>query len=348
MRIPVNIRRFMIILDASFIVIGAIIYFTATQETLEVIKNMNINFFMLGILLYIIEVSADALRTKVLIRGTHHKIGLWECYKLIALQVFFDLITPFSIGGQPFQVYVLHKKNVPGGSATTVVVLKLLFAGLFLTLIVIFGLLFYNDLISSSKILILGVKITGFIILFLFAIFILGLYNPAITTGVLTFLFTILWKLKISRHPAKFKKKIMKHILLARNSFDGLVSHRVLYFIIGFFLSCIMMLATILMVVAFIWGFGIELPLIEGIILTSTLIFVITFMPTPGATGLGEGFFFVLYKEIIPKHIIGVVILLWRFFYHYLSAILGAIVSAKYFSELLAEKPGKIKIPEEK
>ena len=140
----------------------------------------------------------------------------------------------------------------------------------------------------------------------------------------------------------------MKHILLARNSFDGLVSHRVLYFIIGFLLSCIMLLATVMMVVAFIWGFGIELPLMKGIILTSALIFIITFMPTPGATGLGEGIFFILYKKIIPEHIIGVVILLWRFFYHYLSAILGAMVSAKYFSELLAEKPGKIKIPEKK
>ncbi len=346
MNIPVNMRKFIIILAASLIIIGVIIYFTATKETWSVIKNINLNFFFLGVLFYVIEVSADAVRTKVMIRGTNHKIGLWECYKLVFLQVFFDLITPFSVGGQPFQIYVLHKKNVPGGSATTVVVLKLLFGALFLTAIVIFGIFFHNDLFTGTPILVLLTNITGFILLFLFVIFILGLYNPAITTVVLSFLFKILWKLKISRHPDKFKNTIMKHILLARNSFKGLVGHRALYLITGFILSGIMILSTVLMVVAFIWGFGVGIPLVEGIILTSALIFIITFMPTPGSSGLGEGIFYLLYNQFVPTHLIGVIIFLWRFFYHYLSAILGAFVSAKYFSELLAKKIDKLKINE--
>ncbi len=338
MKIPVNIRRFIIILAISFIVIGIIIYFTATKQTLIAIKNINTKFVFLAIFFYFLEFTADAVRTKILIKGTQHKLGLFECYKLVALQVFFDVITPFSVGGQPFQIYILHKKKVPGGSATTVVMTKLLFAAFSLILIVIFGLLFHSELFASVPLLVLFVKITGFLLLLIFFIFISGVYNPAITTVVLTFIFKILWKLKISRHPDKFKNKIMKHIILARNSFDGFVSHRVLYFIAGLVLSFVMILSTIMMIISFIWGFGINLPLISGIILTSSLIFLITFMPTPGSSGLGEGIFYLLYNQFVPNHLIGICIFLWRFFTQYFTAVLGAIVAAKYFSELLMNK----------
>lgn len=338
MKLPANIRRFLIILSVSFVIIGLIIYFTATKQTLVALKNINIKFVLLGIFFYILEFSADAIRTKILIKGTHHKMSLWECYKIVALQVFFDVITPFSVGGQPFQIYVLHKKNVPGGSATTVVMTKLLFGAFSLVLIVIFGLLFHSELFASVPVLVLFVKITGIMLLFIFVVFILGLYNPAITTVVLTLIFRIFWKLKITRHPDKFKNKIIKHILLARNSFDGFVSHRFLYFISGFLLSFIMIGSMILMILSFINGFGIKIPLVSGVILTGALIFLITFMPTPGSSGLGEGIFYLLYNQFIPAHLIGICIFLWRFFTQYITAIFGAIVAAKYFSELLVSK----------
>ena len=35
---------------------------------------------------------------------------------------------------------------------------------------------------------------------------------------------------------------------------------------------------------------------------------------------------------------IGIAIVLWRFFFHYLSAILGAINSSSYLSDMLVKK----------
>ncbi len=338
MRIPSNIKRFFIIIAIGIIIIGLIIYFTANKQTLTALKNINLIFLLLGIFFYLLEFTADSVRTKVLIHGTGNKIGLWECYKLVGLQVFFDVITPFNIGGQPFQIYVLHKKNVPGGNATTVVVTKLVFGFLVLMAIVIFGLLFHSNLFGSVPILIMIIKITGIIMLAGFVVFLLGLYNPAITTVIITYLIKILWKLKLTRHPDKFKNKIMKHIILARDSFDGFVGHKIGYFLIGLLLSFIMIISAIMMIIMFIWGFGITLPIINGIVLTGALILIITFMPTPGSSGLGEGIFYLLYNGIIPIHLIGITIFLWRFFAQYLTAIFGAVVTAKYFSELLADK----------
>jgi uncharacterized protein (TIRG00374 family) len=82
-------------------------------------------------------------------------------------------------------------------------------------------------------------------------------------------------------------------------------------------------------------GLGIEVTFLTGIVLASMLIFLITFMPTPGAIGLGEAIFFLLFSKTIPTYLLGIAIVLWRFFYHYLSAILGAISSSHYMSGLI-------------
>jgi uncharacterized membrane protein YbhN (UPF0104 family) len=68
------------------------------------------------------------------------------------------------------------------------------------------------------------------------------------------------------------------------------------------------------------------------------LLFLITFMPTPGAIGLGEAIFLLLFSKTVPSYMLGIAIVLWRFFFHYLSAILGAISSSKYMSDLIVGK----------
>jgi len=335
MRIPVNIKRFFIVLFISFLIIFLIIYFTSSKKTLDDIRMLKPKFIFLAIIFYLTEFSADALRTKILVSGTKNRISFWECYKLVALQVFFDLITPFNIGGQPFQIYALHKKKVPGGSATTVVILKLIMGALVLLSIIIFGLLFYSDLFTETAIFMLFFKITGFLLLFIFILFLIGIYNPDISTNILSF---IISKIKIIRNKKKFEQKINKHLILAKESLQGLISHKILYLLAGFILTFVMTISTALIILSFIWGFNIKLGIIEGIILSSMLIFIITFMPTPGSSGLGEGVFYVMFNIFVPNHLIGVLIFLWRFFTQYFTAILGAIITALYFSELLKNK----------
>ncbi len=311
-RIPANIKRLIIITCISLIIIGTIIYFTANRDTLKSIRNIDKKFFLLGIMFYFFVFSFDAIRTKVLIRGTGHHFSLFECYKLVAFSVFFDVITPFSFGGQPFQVYVLHKKNVPGGSATTIVITKLIFGGLVLTGIVVWAIFFYHEIFESVPIFQYIVRIVGIILFMGIVLFISGLYNPKITTRILSLFFIIPWKLKLMRHPDEFKRKIMKHIILARNSFDGFIGHRFFYFIMGLIISFLMFMCVIFMILCFMWGFNIELDIPTGIALTGSLIFFVSFMPTPGAIGIGEGIFYLFFKKYVPEHLLWVIIFLWR------------------------------------
>ena len=65
------------------------------------------------------------------------------------------------------------------------------------------------------------------------------------------------------------------------------------------------------------WGFGVDIDITHGIALTGSLLFLISFMPTPGAIGLGEGIFYLLFREYISRHLLGVIIFFWRFFHQF-------------------------------
>lgn len=337
-KMPVNIKRLLLLTLATLLIIGGIIFFTADLRTLKAIRNMDANFFILGILFFLLEFSFDAVRLKVLVDGTGHSLRLLESYKLVAFQVFFDVITPFSFGGQPFQIYMLHKRKVSGGSAATAVMTKLFFGAIALMVIVIWALFFQSGIFIRAPLFKVMIQATGIILFIMLLFFIAGLYSPRPTFAALNAFFLVLWKLKITRHPEKMKRRIMRQMIMAKRSFDGYIGHRFLHFMLGFLLSFLMILSSILMLLCFIRGFGIPIGLWEGIALTASLIFIITFLPTPGSSGLGEGVFFLLYKNYIPEYMIGVIILLWRIFFHYIYAFLGAFVTASYAEELLSKK----------
>jgi uncharacterized protein (TIRG00374 family) len=85
-------------------------------------------------------------------------------------------------------------------------------------------------------------------------------------------------------------------------------------------------------------GLGQSVPFLTGIVLASMLLFLITFMPTPGALGFGEAIFILLFAGTVPSYMLGIALILWRFFFHYLTAILGAISSSKYVSDFLVKR----------
>ncbi len=330
-----NIKRFILTIIVSILIIGVIIYLTSNKETIIALKNINKIYFLLGILFYLLMNTVDALRTAILIKGTGSHISILESFELVATLTFFNLITPFSFGGQPFQIYILHKKGVPVGHSTIVVITKLLFGAFALVGIVLYALLKHSYLLGNSNAMRYGIDITIILILLISVLFILGLYKTEPILKLVKKFINFLKKVHIIKEPRKYTRKIRQQLELAKNSFTTFLGKNFIYFLSGFLLSFLMILFNTLMILYFLWGFNADISFIEGISISGILIFVVTFLPTPGASGLGEGVFYLMFKNYTPNHVIGILIFLWKFFTHYLTSFFGLIVSIKYFSELL-------------
>jgi uncharacterized membrane protein YbhN (UPF0104 family) len=61
-------------------------------------------------------------------------------------------------------------------------------------------------------------------------------------------------------------------------------------------------------------------------VLQVLLYFLLLFVPTPGAAGIAETAAFALFSPICPKALLGIFIILLRFFYLYLAATIGGVL----------------------
>jgi hypothetical protein len=80
-------------------------------------------------------------------------------------------------------------------------------------------------------------------------------------------------------------------------------------------------------------GLGIEAPFFEVMILQIILTYAVNFMPTPGATGLAEGGAVAVFKHLMPKSVLGVYVMSWRFFTGYFGIIVGILAITEFIRE---------------
>ena len=91
-------------------------------------------------------------------------------------------------------------------------------------------------------------------------------------------------------------------------------------------LSAISLFFYVLMVPLLFLGLGIEAPIIKTAMLQLILTFMLMFAPTPGGSGIAEGVGFAVYRTMCSPELIGIFVILWRFFTYYTGVILGGIV----------------------
>jgi len=59
------------------------------------------------------------------------------------------------------------------------------------------------------------------------------------------------------------------------------------------------------------------------------LYFFLYFTPTPGGTGVAEGGGYLMFSSSIPTHVLGIFVILWRFFAIYVWVLIGGLLLTK-------------------
>ena len=80
-------------------------------------------------------------------------------------------------------------------------------------------------------------------------------------------------------------------------------------------------------------GFGIEAPFVEVVILHVLLQFLLYFMPTPGATGIGEILAPALMAPFLPGSLVVAYTAVWRVFLTYLPVVAGGGLLLKWVQD---------------
>ncbi len=316
---------------------------TGSGKTVAALAELRVTYIGLLLALAATAFLLEGARISTLVHAAGGNITLWQGCKLAALSVFGNMVTPFSTGGHVAMVYLLRQQQLASGRGTFVVLTRLLCTGMFILSGALVSLLLLRDLVSEEPVIRSVMLTTGVVFLGLSSLGVAALLNARVLATLGAWAAAALGRVGLLRARRRFQHRVNRNVLYARNCFRLLFGTQLSRLILALSYTGLLYAVQVTMLWAVLRALALPTTIVEGAALSALLFFLLSFLPTPGASGLGEAIFVVVYSAAVPTHLLGVAVLLWRLFYQYLPAAAGAIVAVRQSVALFA--PGKLSVP---
>lgn len=316
----VNVITITIILVLEFRK-GEIIDFSEAMAVL----NRNIHWFFLALGVFGVKFLADSMSYYVLIRDTTGESRLPLAMKVCLIGRYGDGITPMGTGGQPFQIYYLHKYNIEIPKAASIplarVVVKII--GYNLTMLIFF-VFFSQDgstVVKSAAFFALFVNsFQPFIILF-FA------FNRPLGLKITDMILKLGHRFKLIKDYEKAKNFWLKRIDEMLVSIRYFSTRPAIFFTLLVFavLEMLCMASIPYLVYRVFGGDG----SITWVFMATSTMYVISasiIAPTPGTSGVAEASFYAIFERVIMNGLLFYALITWRIITFYTFIVGGFIL----------------------
>lgn len=280
--------------------------------------------FSLVIIYWLLRSKAINIFTRKFMPKTKYRSSL----QLMIRTQFFNAVTPFATGGQPYQIYHLVKDGVRMTTATSIIIQNFIvyqiaivvLGGIAVICNHAFSLFAKNVLIG--RLVTLGFAINTSIIIVLFIVaFSEKLNRKLIHLGI-----TILTKLRIVKDKKKKLSEWDEYIIKFHESAVILLDNKKQFlFSIGLNFLALCFLYSIPLVLLYATGDYQSFNVLEAIVTSAYVMLIGSFVPIPGGSGGLEYGFIVFYGNYIGGPKLTAIMLLWRFVTYYFGMIVGAV-----------------------
>lgn len=329
---------------------GAVLAVTGGRIDLRAVRGIRLHYLAACLLLVVLDWLSEAVRLTMLSRALGEQVSVATVLRIVFLGAFFARITPFDSGGEPFQVYALHRNGVSLGHATAVIAIKALLHGLAR---VCLGVLVPVWLLVTARGWHLGrpatvamyVGMAVYLGISLMLLLLFGWRGRAQALVVRLVRFPWVARLVGPSRLEAFLERVEGHF----RSFFSAISHfgnarRGTVYAVGA-ISLVSWASVLFVPVILIRALGGASPVAE--IAATAIIFylAVAYAPTPGSSGASELGFATLFARFVPLPLVGVLVLLWRLFTHYLSLTLGLLVTATSLGATRRRRPAIVVAP---
>lgn len=313
----------------------------------EILKAGSWQFALISLAVLLVIMLADCLKYEIVLRTTTEKRNLSTAVKVAFLGKFYDNVTPFAAGGQPMQIYYLHKKGVSGGASSAVVLIKYMVQMCVWCFVSLIFMAAGTGVLSSiagtqrTVITVFGwVGLAVNMILPLSVILFAAL--PGFARGAVGLLVRAGHKIKIVKDKDKTMQKAEAVLNDYRSGFV-IMAHRPLQFI----LLIVVCLVDVVLTFAFPYfamktlsgltgedGFGV---LLQVMVMNIYVIQAVAIIPTPGNTGAMEGVGALAFSAFVTGSVQFWSMFLWRFGVYYVYLIIGLVITVADFIRRLVK-----------
>lgn len=289
------------------------------------LSNTNFWFILVAAIVASGNILFEAVNLYRNLKLLGEDVTVLKAIKYAIVGFFFSAITPAATGGQPVQIYYMHKDNISYTHAT-ITVLTQCFAYLAtMVFLAILGYIINYDYISSLGFIEYFFFIGIFVNLVIVAFTLIAMFSKKISHKLVDFVYKIIDKFNKEK-ANDFKKKIEKQLVEYHDSARFIVNNKKV--MVKTFYTTICQLVSYHSVAYFVYlALGMHhLNYLKITSLQSVLYLSVSVLPLPGTVGVNETGFSLLYNPIIAKNIVDSAMLLTRGVSFYLYVIITGII----------------------
>ena len=315
---------FFLLLTVLVLVVIAVLEFNNNEEyPLSLVLStwgQNWHYIALAVGCVLLMLFMDGFRQAALLRGATGQWRLKLTSKSMVLGRYFDNITPSAVGGQPYQIYYLHKHKVPAGIATSLPVVCFFMQQLAFFVLVVVCFCVFGPIVDNPWLKV-AIYIGSFCMIALpFSIMVFA-FIPKTAQKIVRFIIALLHKLKIVKNKDAVMYKFDSYVNDYSKSLKSIGGHKKTL-ISGFLMALICWLLNFSAVYFIVLASGQSLPWFYVIALMAYTNAASAFIPTPGGSGAMEGFFYLI-VSVLDGGFRFWGMLLWRIITFYLPTLIG-------------------------
>ena len=244
--------------------------------------------------------------------------------RTVLLGRYYDNITPAAVGGQPFQIYYMHKYGkLPSGLATTIPIIGMV-SGQIGFLIVAAVCFLFGSLSIDNAALIATACFGLLFYAFWPVVVLIATFMPNGAKELINLIVKGLAKIRIVKNQKKVTERVEYEVDECAKSVRKILKAR------GLFAKTILLsilFNTLIAMIPFfvLTAFGGNMDFLPCFVTTVAVTSAVYFVPTPGNAGAAEGTFFVVFSALSQGYVFWAM-LIWRFFSYYIYIIMGPII----------------------
>ena len=328
-----NLIFFILILG---ITLGIILKEQNVTDIIEIIKNVKIEYVIIGIIFMTIYLLLEAVNLNRTLKVLGEKVTFMQNFKYAIIGFFFSSITPAASGGQPAQIYYMNKNNISVGNSTLALLINLTSMQIITISLAFISLIFNYKYLNTILIIcfIIGIGLN----MSALALLVISIFSKRLSNWFIKFAIKIMKFFKVKNIEEKQDflekelEKYQKNAVYIKNNkmlmFKTIVT-TLLQFIIYYSISYWTYRAL---------GFN-KYNIFEITTMQSVLFATVSGMPSPGAVGVSEGAFIEIFRNVYPQNIIKSATLLNRGINFYIFLIISGIVVM--ISEIKSKKENR-------
>ena len=292
-------------------------------DLLNILGTVKIQFVIAGIGCMLGYFFCETLNMKRTLTALGEKVTMVKCYKYTLIGFFYSSITPAATGGQPMQIYYMHRDGIKAASSTLALVMNLFSFQVMSISMALISMIFFSEYLDTAlKIFfVVGITLNSMALTLL----IIGIFSRKLSTGLVKIAIRIMRKLKVRKLHER-ERTLAGSLLKYNGSAKYIRANRTIIlkqFITAFIQQVLFYSVPYCVCLAFgITGYN----FIQIVALQSIVYATVSGIPSPGAVGVSEGAFVSIFSHVFGHEIIKGAMLLNRGIGFYLFVFICAIV----------------------